>query len=239
MSARFTRTSSEEYRPLTISYDGLARADGSARFGFGDCVALASLSGPIEVRLTAEQPSQATFEVLVRPLANVPATDAKAQAATIRAALTPSLVLTKNPRTLVQLVVQNLSASAGAAADGQIAAMVNASTLALLNAGSVPMTGAVCAVSVGRTAEGTYLVDPHGEEAERLVEGGCFAFMFAGGQRATCVWTNWRARGRAGFKQEHMEEARRLAEDGARAVYGEVRRSLGAQHGEDEDDVEE
>ncbi|KAF5321736.1 hypothetical protein D9619_002247 [Psilocybe cf. subviscida] len=61
-------------------------------------------SGPIEVRPANELPNKASFEVLVRPLANIFATDARATASTL-AALEPSLLLAKDPRTLVQLVV--------------------------------------------------------------------------------------------------------------------------------------
>ena len=38
----------------------------------GSTIALASISGPIEVRLAVEQASKATFEVSVRPLIGVP-----------------------------------------------------------------------------------------------------------------------------------------------------------------------
>lgn len=38
----------------------------------GDTKALASLSGPMEVRLAAEQANKATFEVFFRPLSGIP-----------------------------------------------------------------------------------------------------------------------------------------------------------------------
>ena len=38
----------------------------------GETKALASVSGPMEVRLAQEQASKATFEVNVRPLAGIP-----------------------------------------------------------------------------------------------------------------------------------------------------------------------
>lgn len=37
----------------------------------GETKALASVSGPLEVRLAAEQASKATFEVIVRPLSGL------------------------------------------------------------------------------------------------------------------------------------------------------------------------
>ncbi|TFK22634.1 exosome component Rrp46 [Coprinopsis marcescibilis] len=217
-----------DLRPISISYDGLARADGSARFGFGGTVALASVSGPIEVRLAAEQASQATLEVSVRPLSNVPATESKAQAAAIRSAITPSLILTKNPRTLIQVVIQNLASSTSIESierDGQVAAMINSSTLALLNAGSIPMRGVVCAIAMGKTAGNEFVLDPVEEQAKQVVEGGCFAFMFADNARWTCVWTNWRAT-QGSFKVEDLESAREIAANAAGRVYETIKSSL-------------
>ena len=69
---------------------------GSVRFLFG--------SNP-----GSELPSQATFKVCVRSLSNLPDTEAKALASIITSALSPSLILSRNPRTLFQLVVQALS----------------------------------------------------------------------------------------------------------------------------------
>lgn len=64
--------STSELRPMDIVFESLGRVDGSASFSFGQTKALASVSGPIQVRLTAELPSKATFEVLVRPFSGVP-----------------------------------------------------------------------------------------------------------------------------------------------------------------------
>ncbi|KAJ3548140.1 hypothetical protein NMY22_g1377 [Coprinellus aureogranulatus] len=201
-------------RPVQISYEGLARVDGSARFGFGDTtVAIASVSGPIEVRLASELPSQATFDVSVRPLSNVPSTESKSQASAIRSALAPSLILNKNPRTLIQLVIQTLSPTPTSGpkwTDGLLAAMINASTLALLNAGSVPMRGVVCAIAIGKTPSGELLVDPEDSKTAELVQGGCFGFMVADGagleSNSTSVWTNWRTLQGGTFSEEEVVE---------------------------------
>ncbi|KAJ7205196.1 exosome component Rrp46 [Mycena pura] len=206
-----------EPRKLSVNLEGLARVDGSARFGFGDTSALASVSGPIEVRLAAENPSAATFEVLLRPLSNVPATQSKSLAATIRAALLPSLILSQNPRTLIQLVVQSASPARMKSDDGLVAAMINASTLALLNAGSVPMKGVVCAVAVGRT-NSTLLIDPGDDEAAKLGASGCFAFLFGDGvDDARCVWTNWRTS--ESFDEPELQKAQLLASLAAKSVW--------------------
>ena len=59
------------------------------------------------------------------------------------------------------------------------AVMINASSLVLLNPGSVHTRGVVTAISIGRLSDGTLVVDPDEEEEESLGGGGCFALMFA------------------------------------------------------------
>ncbi|KIL67575.1 hypothetical protein M378DRAFT_52846, partial [Amanita muscaria Koide BX008] len=182
-------------RPIQISFENLARVDGSARFALGKTGALASVSGPIEARLSAENPSQATFDVHLRPLSGVPATDARSLSSSIRSALLPSLILTQHPRTLIQLVLLPLSQHrlTGIGSDHALAAaLVNASTLALINAGSVPMRGIVTAVSVGlSTSTRELIVDPDEDRLSDLVASGCFAFFFADGD-TQCVWVDWK-----------------------------------------------
>ncbi|PPQ83716.1 hypothetical protein CVT25_006120 [Psilocybe cyanescens] len=226
--ARHDKRRQDELRDLKITYDGLARVDGSARFAFGDTAALASLSGPIEVRLASELPSKATFEVLVRPLSNVPATESKSLAANIRSTLEPSLILTKNPRTLVQLVVQSLSPPSCSSLSLS-AAMVNASSLAFLKASSVPMKGVVSAVAVGQLSNRTLVLDPNDDE-EAARGGGIFAFMFADGEglqdsNSDCVWTSWKSTsGR--YDENELLAARELARTGAKEVYDAMRKSF-------------
>ncbi|EDR06501.1 uncharacterized protein LACBIDRAFT_299954 [Laccaria bicolor S238N-H82] len=216
-------------RSLHLSYEHLARTDGSARFGFGpNTHALASLSGPIEVRLAAELPSQATFEVHVRPLSNVPATEAKALASIVKSALSPSLILSRNPRTLVQLVVQALSPSRDGS--GMVAAMINAATLAFLNAGSIPMKGIICAMPVGRRVGGELVVDPSEEEVE-VEATGCFAFLVTqnlGHQEmtASCVHTSWKEGGVGSSGLDDLVRATELAKGAALVIADEMRESL-------------
>ncbi|KAJ7051760.1 exosome component Rrp46 [Mycena amicta] len=216
--------SSTDTRRVSTELGGLARVDGSARFAFGDTAALASISGPIEVRIAAENPSSATLEVLHRPLSNIPGTQSKSLAASIRSALLPSLILTQNPRTLIQLVLQSLSpVRTGNFPDSLVASTINASTLALLNAGSVPMRGVVCAVAVGRTNTGALLVDPSEDEESSLDASGCFAFAFGRGAADTrCVWTNWRIFGGTTFAEDELRSSEQLACSGARTVWAEV-----------------
>ncbi|PPR01378.1 hypothetical protein CVT24_006216 [Panaeolus cyanescens] len=231
-STRHDGRSNDQPRKQSISFDRLARVDGSARFSFGHTSALASVSGPIEVRLAAEQPTKATFEVQVRPLSNVPGTDAKAMAASIRSSLEPALILTKNPRSLVQLVIQAVSPPKSAArADALLAAMINASTMALLDAASVPMRGIVFGVAIGRLPGGILVVDPGEEEVENLEASGCFAFLFAGQVRSECVWSSWKTR-TGQFDEEELYAARQQGLEAALLICQRSKRSFGDRKGE-------
>ncbi|KAF8518064.1 hypothetical protein JB92DRAFT_2713104, partial [Gautieria morchelliformis] len=119
-------------RLIDIVFESLDRVDGSAPFAFGPTKDLASVSGPIQGRLTAEQPSKATFEVLVRALSGISDTDAKSFSTVHRTMLAPCLVLTQNPRTLIQFVVESLTATTPARDPSLAAVFINASSLALL-----------------------------------------------------------------------------------------------------------
>ncbi|WWC59069.1 uncharacterized protein I303_101616 [Kwoniella dejecticola CBS 10117] len=101
----------DEIRPLQIEIGELDRADGSGRFGFGSNAALASCSGPLEVRLNKELPTRATLEVSHRPLEGVGATPSRALVTTLESIFPTALSLPSYPRSLIQLIVQSLSSS--------------------------------------------------------------------------------------------------------------------------------
>ena len=203
-----------------------------------DVHVLASVSGPMEVRLAAENPTKATFDVSVRPLASIPGTDAKALGAAIKSLLTPSLLLTRHPRTLIQLVVQPLSPSLmgspktiPALHPGIAAASINASSLALMNA-SVPMKGVVCAVTVARTSSKELILSPNTDQLASSTASGCFAFIFTAAELSTDrlhvseVWSNWQSS--LGFDVTEMFGARELAQQGARHIWELMKESVGS-----------
>ena len=209
---------------------------------------LASVSGPIEVRLAAENSTKATFEVSVRPLASIPGTDAKALSATIKSLLTPSLLLTRHPRTLIQLAVQPLSPSLVGSPKvipslhpGIVAASINASSLALMNA-SVTMKGVVCAVAVARTSSEELVLNPSTDQLASSTASGCFAFIFtaAGSSNdrlhVSEVWSNWQSS--LGFDVTEMFGARELAQQGARHIWELMKESVRSVGVRRSDDVE-
>ncbi|KAF8582176.1 hypothetical protein K439DRAFT_1391979 [Ramaria rubella] len=236
--------SNSTLRPVTIVLESLNRVDGSASFAFGETKAIASVSGPIQVRLASELPSKALFEVLVRPLSGIPGTESKSLAATLRTLLTPSLVLSQNPRTLIQLVVQSLTPAAPYPNPSLTAAFINASTLALIRAASFPMLGVVCAAAVGRVksrdtdSSPELLLDPAEQEINACDAVGCVAVMFrspapspkgtdmmdddTGGYSGETVWTSLQG----ASLQSDYDKLLRLAKTGATSVYTQMRDRL-------------
>lgn len=199
-----------------------------------------------------ESPSHATLEISVRPLASLPGTNSRALATTLKAVLGPSLLLTHHPRTLVQIVGQALCGSdsgSGLGGTGRgwnaslVASLVNACSAALINAGSVPMKGVVCAVAVGRLSDGpgvhTMVLDPSETELPALVGGGCFVFMFssvlphaeetADVPHAALLWTNYTATSGV-FEDSEFAEAQELALEGAERIWRTFKDSI-SDHG--------
>lgn len=140
------------------------------------------------------------------------ATPEKHYAKQVRDVFEQILILSQHPRTLIQLIVQALSPistsqwnrpSYSTTPDGSvvqsskraadvanptlIAAMLNAASLAFLNASSISMKGTLCAVAVGKTRSSTpstrssvedsgLVLDP--TEGEFEYGWGVFAFVF-------------------------------------------------------------
>ncbi|KAI9062122.1 hypothetical protein FKP32DRAFT_1593988 [Trametes sanguinea] len=239
----------DQMRELSIVYEGLDRVDGSARFGFGSTKSLSSVSGPIEVRPTLENPSQATLDVQIRPLAAIAGTDSKALATTLKSVFASSLFLSHHPRTLVQIVGQALCGtesgsglgSAGRGWNASLtASLVNATTAAFLSAGSVPMKGVVCAVAVGRlqsdpSSSANLILDPEEAELPRLDGSGCFAFTFSAVLPASplsaedvppcaLTWTNYTTAGP--FDIHEIRRATEFAKKGAQEVWLKMKESV-------------
>ncbi|THH30603.1 hypothetical protein EUX98_g3574 [Antrodiella citrinella] len=217
----------------------------------GKTKSLVSVSGPIEARLASESPSQATLDIHVRPLVANPGTDAKALAAILKTVLTPSILLSQHPRTLIQIVGQAFSGNESGSGMGSvgrgwntslIATLINATTTSLLSAGSIPMKGVVCAVAVGRFPRGEtntirLALDPSESELASLTGSGCFAFLFTtlsdnatspptDGPSCALIWSNYGSSSGTSFDQEELATAKQLAEVGATAVWHRLKQSV-------------
>ena len=145
----------------------LSRADGSGSFGYGTQTSLASVTGPIEVRLRDEITDSATLQFIFVPLDGSAGIAAGALGTELLNLFKPVVLLHHHPRTQIQVTVQTTSVPPAAAAIAidsssssaplllgpdtailvsEVAAAINASTMALLD-GGIPMKATVVAAS--------------------------------------------------------------------------------------------
>jgi exosome complex component RRP46 len=178
----------------------------------GPVAALASFTGPIEVRLREEKISESTLEVVHRPLEGVGGTSSRALETVLHDVFTSVLNLSSVPRSLCQLVVQSLTPvpvdtpcavdadaaptwppaqfapaetrirTAGQAAAARAAA-INAAALAALHAGSIGLRAVPVAIALARH-DGAWIVDPTTEEEEASDARAVFAWAFGAGMAA-------------------------------------------------------
>lgn len=119
-----------------------------------------------------------------------------------------------------------------------VASLINATSVALISAGSVPMKGVVCAVAVGKLSDPLRLaLDPSESEAGSLAGTGCFAFLFSAlvpndsttshsdAPNHSLIWTNYAGSG-SSFDLAELENAKGLAAKGAVAVWRRLKESV-------------
>ncbi|KAG8963184.1 exosome non-catalytic core subunit rrp46 [Tulasnella sp. 419] len=234
----------DELRRMEMEWGGLSRVDGSAKFCFGKTRCVTSVSGPIEVRLNAELPSKATLEVSMRSLAGVAATAEKRYSRDIRDILEQVLILSHHPRTLVQVVIQANSTTATpqwnkredlvatesrGMSPALLAASINATSLALLNAASVPLRGILCAAAVGKIPQGMatradggpLALDPEeGEYEEGYV---ICAMLYGATETPEVIWVQSEGL----HNEDEYTQALELAEKGANDVFAFLKKEIG------------
>lgn len=101
----------------------------------------------------------------------------------MREVLSQVLLLADCPRTLIQLVLQARGPVAVEPYQS-VVAYLNAASAALLQAGSVPMRGVLCAVSVA-CQDGVFITNPDAKESENV---GTLGFVFPSGE---LIWSDW------------------------------------------------
>ncbi|CAB4401319.1 ribosomal protein S5 domain 2-like protein [Rhizophagus irregularis] len=169
MATRADKRSSSTIRPILITPCLLSR-DGSASFSFGKSRVLCTVNGPAEVKLRDEKLDKATIDVVVRPLVGAPGTKDKTHEYILRSTFESIVQSGLHPRTQIQIVSQVM------VDDGSIiAAAINATTMALIDAG-IPMKDIVAAVSCVINKDDQILLDPTLQEMENIKSVHTFAF---------------------------------------------------------------
>lgn len=106
MPAKGGRRENLELRPIDIQQGILDNHDGSAIFSFGNVRALATISGPSEVRIRDELTDRSTLDIYYTPLQGVPGITALAFSTALVDTFSHVLLLHLYPRSLVQINLQ-------------------------------------------------------------------------------------------------------------------------------------
>jgi ribonuclease PH len=149
----------DEFRPMAAELAVVRQADGSARLAQGGTRVHVALQGPLPpAKARWERPDRMTVSVRVSTLAAPPTVEQTATAATLESFLGRLVNTGLHRRLLVSLSVLPLER------DGSVlAAMLNAATLAVVDAG-LPMHGVLVAVGLAVDRDGRVAVDPTAEE---------------------------------------------------------------------------
>lgn len=109
MSAARKPRENLELRPIRIQQRVLDHHDGSSIFSFGNVKALATVSGPFEVRIRDELTDRSTLDINYTPLQGIPGISALTFSTSLVETFSHVLLLHLHPRSLVQINLQTYS----------------------------------------------------------------------------------------------------------------------------------
>ncbi|KAI9199386.1 ribosomal protein S5 domain 2-type protein [Polychytrium aggregatum] len=162
--------SESQIRPMATLQGTLSRADGSSKFSFDKTAVMASVFGPMEVKIRDELLDKATVEVVLQPIEGHASTTEKYYEQIIRQTVESVALIALHPRTLIRITCQILND------DGSIlSAALNATMLALVDSG-IPLKCMVASTTCAVTANGQVLLDPTRSEIETAKSVHIFAF---------------------------------------------------------------
>ncbi|OZJ02066.1 hypothetical protein BZG36_05253 [Bifiguratus adelaidae] len=168
----------DNLRPLSTTQGVLYGADGSARFHMGSTSVLVSVNGPQSqgLGMRDEQEDRAILDISHIPISGTAGVADKHMEECIRTTFESAILLGYHPRTMIQVIAQTIKDDGGL-----LAASINATTMALMDAG-IPMTAIVAAVTCMVEKEtGAILVDQTAESLERAKSIHTFAISSARG----------------------------------------------------------
>jgi len=153
-------------RALGSRQGSLHRADGSCQWKQGYTEVLVGVWGPKEAPSRLERVDKTDVQVVVIPATGTPNTHTAAVERHLKKVFQEQILLMLYPRTQIQIVVQILND------DGSmLSACVNATTLALLDAG-IPLSSVVVSVDVAVRRDTNYslILDPNSTQLQENLQ---------------------------------------------------------------------
>mmetsp|Transcript_30065 Transcript_30065/g.42625 ORF Transcript_30065/g.42625 Transcript_30065/m.42625 type:complete len:273 (-) Transcript_30065:429-1247(-) len=213
----------EEIRRMRIQMGPLSAHGGSAVVEMGLTVVLASVRGPIECsRRSEERSDRAILDVTVKTAPFAPSADRRVtnpntdrrlveQSHQLKRAMEAAILLHLYPKSRIEITVWVLADDGG-----RLCAAINATTIALVDAG-IPLKDLVCACSAGGATDDVVLLDLN--RREEMSAGGQPAVYLPCAmlpQRGTVVLSQCEARLPS---LKTLEKVMDAAMDGCRAVF--------------------
>ncbi|XP_031833544.2 exosome complex component Rrp46 [Nomia melanderi] len=144
-----------QLRPMSCELNQLSMPDGSAMLMQGDTTVIAGIYGPIEAKAQKMMYDKASVEVSYAPLKGPAKVDDRMTEMYIKETCEAAIMVTFHPATSICINVQELEDSGGL-----LSCILNASCLALINAG-IPMKFTIGAVTcIIEEDSGNIILDP-------------------------------------------------------------------------------
>ncbi|KAJ8723668.1 hypothetical protein PYW07_007648 [Mythimna separata] len=141
-------------RPMKCECNYLSKSDGSAILSQGQTVALVSVNGPLDIKMTNQSIEKATLEVLFSSKGGKPAIGDRYKEHVIRQTCETAILGSLYPRTGITVTIQEMEDYGGF-----LACCINCTCLALLNAG-LSMRHTFAAVACAIDELGDIQLDP-------------------------------------------------------------------------------
>ncbi|XP_047033756.1 exosome complex component RRP46 [Helicoverpa zea] len=141
-------------RPMKCECNFLSKSDGSAILSQGPTVALVSVNGPLDIKMTSQSIEKATLEVLFSSKSGKPSVEDRYKEHVIRQTCETAILGSLYPRSGITVTIQELEDYGGF-----LACCINCTCLALLNAG-LAMRHTFAAVSCAIDEHGNIQLDP-------------------------------------------------------------------------------
>ncbi|KAI8424755.1 hypothetical protein MSG28_006703 [Choristoneura fumiferana] len=147
-------------KPMKCELNFLSKSDGSAILSQGATVALASVNGPLDVKISSQSIEKTTLEVLFSSKGGKPSVKDRYKENVIRQTCEEAILSSLYPRTGITITVQELEDYGGL-----LSTCVNCVCLALLNSG-VAMRHVFAAVLCAVDGRGDIVLEPAVEQLE-------------------------------------------------------------------------
>lgn len=168
--------------PISIETSSLQKVDGSAVWTQGVTKVVFSVSGPMEVKIREELPNEATLELVVRPVTGLSSTREALIEDRLHSLLGSIILKHLYPRSLIQMVVQVLESGESRRNNVlELAAAINAATVALIDAG-VPVNGLITSTSIAIDDSDQLVLWPTAEQLKTAISTHCIAYEIVAGQ---------------------------------------------------------